>query len=249
MTFAQYNLAIIHRILLGSTEYVISLTKWEHLWQWGSIDDDKALPKYLFSRRKPESIDGAEWRLVSDIRKEMGDDVYDKKVRRFFTMIVDDPLVRYSDINVVWSKFVELFIVFGSIVEYKEAWKDYYRQSLQELYDDNVQYLELRSVLPELYDLDGKKYGPIEVAQIYADVLKEFKSTHPDFVGGKFIYAPVRGINDDIFNTYLPIMRKLKNTFPDLFLGFDLVGQEDKGMQLANLIEILQISSFIQAGH
>jgi adenosine deaminase CECR1 len=205
------------------------LTKWEHLWQWGSIDDDNALPKYLFSRNKPEKIDEIEWRLVSDIRREIGDDVYDKKIRRFFTMIVDDPIVSYNDINVAWEKFMDLFKVFGSIVEYKEVWRDYYRQSLQELYDDNVQYLELRSVFPDLYDLDGIKYGPLEVAQIYVDVLKEFKSSHPDFVGSKLIYAPVRGINDETFNTYLPIMRKLKKNFPNFIAGFDLVGQEDKG--------------------
>ena len=102
-------------------------------------------------------------------------------------MIVDDPEVRYKDINSVWAKFVELFEVFGSIVEYKEAWRDYFRQSLQELYIDNVQYLELRSVFPALYDLDGNKCDAIEVAQIYEDVLKDFKSSHPDFAGSKII--------------------------------------------------------------
>lgn len=80
----------------------------------------------------------------------MGDDVYDKKVRRLFTLIVSDPLIRYNDINAVWNKFMEIFIVFGSIVTYTEAWKDYFRQTLQEVYDDNVQYLEFRGVLPEV---------------------------------------------------------------------------------------------------
>lgn len=127
----------------------MSLTKWDHLWQWGGIEDNE-LPKYLFSRKKPASIDDVEWRLVSEIRSEMGDDVYDKKVRRYFTLIVSDPMVRYSDINAVWNKFMEIFMVFGSIVTYTEAWKDYYRQSLQEAYDDGVQYLEFRGVLPEV---------------------------------------------------------------------------------------------------
>lgn len=210
------------------------MTKWDHLWQWGTIDggDENDLPKYRFSRHKPEKIDGIEWRLVSDVRREIGDDVYDKKVRQFFTLIVDNPSIHYHDINVAWNKFMQLFIVFSGIVEYKEVWRDYFRQSLQELYDDNVQYLELRSVFPDLYDMDGNKYGPIDVAQIYADVLKEFKATHKDFVGCKFIYAPLRGINDETFSTYLPIMQKLMRNFPDLITGFDLVGQEDKGKEI-----------------
>lgn len=88
---------------------------------------------------------------MRDIRREVGDDVYDKKVRRYFTLIVDDPAKQYHDINAVWNKFMEIFIVFGSLVSYTEAWKDYYRQALQELYDDGVQYLEFRGVLPEVF--------------------------------------------------------------------------------------------------
>lgn len=45
---------------------------------------------------------------------------------------------------------MEIFMVFGSLVTYTEVWKDYYRQSLQESYDDGVQYLEFRGVLPEV---------------------------------------------------------------------------------------------------
>lgn len=186
---------------------------------------------------------------MSDIRREIGDDEYDKKIRRLFTLIVDDPTTQYHDINAVWGKFNEIFMVFGSLVTYKEVWKDYFRQSLQEMYDDNVQYLEFRGVLPEVdwhvtetimknllifansqtYDLEGKKYGPVETCQIYVDVLKEFKSSHKDFVGAKFIYAPIRAANDEMFNTYLPIMLKLQRNFPNFIAGFDLVGQEDKG--------------------
>jgi adenosine deaminase CECR1 len=135
--------------LAGSTDYVVSLTKWQHLWQWGSIEGDD-LPKFLFSRQKPEKIDAVEWRPVSDIRKEMGDEAYDSKVRRFFTLIVDDPLQQYADINQAWSRFMSLFGVVGPIVTYTEAWRDYYRQTLQELYDDGVQYLEFRGLLPEV---------------------------------------------------------------------------------------------------
>lgn len=115
----------------------------------GGIEGNE-LPRYLFSREKPASVDGVEWRLVSDVRRKTGDDVYDRKIRRFFTLIVDDPMVRYYDINAVWQKFSEIFMVFGALVTYTETWKDYYRQSLQEMYDDGVQYLEFRGVLPEV---------------------------------------------------------------------------------------------------
>lgn len=176
---------------------------------------------------------------MREIREEIGDDSYDKKVRRLFTLIVDDPVVRYTDINNVWHKFMEIFMVFGSIVTYTEVWKDYYRQSLQEHYDDGVQYLEFRGVLPETYDLEGKTYGPIETCRMYIDVLRDFKQSHPDFAGSKFIYAPIREVNDETFSTYLPIMLELQENFPDFIAGFDLVGQEDRGTAVVRLLNFL----------
>jgi adenosine deaminase CECR1 len=108
------------------------------------------LPKFLFSRHKPESIDNTEWQLVRDVRKKMGDDSYEAKVRRFFTLYVDDPMTKYYDINVVWNKFMDVFSCVDPILQYTEVWKDYYRQALQEMYDDGVQYLEFRGLLPEV---------------------------------------------------------------------------------------------------
>lgn len=64
---------------------------------------------------------------------------------------------------------------------------------------------------------------------MYVDVLKVFKRKHPDFVGSKFIYAPLRAVDDEGFDAYLPILLKLQKNFPDFICGFDLVGQEDKG--------------------
>jgi hypothetical protein len=165
----------------------VSLTTWDNLWQWGSIDDG-GLPKYLFSSRKPASIDGVEWRLVREIRKEIGDDSYDKKVRRLFTLIVDDPVTRYTDINNVWNKFMEIFMVFGSIVTYTGVWKDYFRQSLQEHYDDNVQYLEFRGVLPEV-DMSRREQSE-SLSRFIAEIY--FADIRP---GGQDLWAD-RGVPD-----------------------------------------------------
>lgn len=104
----------------------------------------------MFSNRKPNSSGDEEWRLVSEIRKEIGDENYDKKVWHLFTLFVNDPVTSYNDINTVWNKFQGIFSVFVPILTYTEAWKDYYRQGLKELYDDNVQYFEFRGVLPEV---------------------------------------------------------------------------------------------------
>lgn len=68
---------------------------------------------------------------------------------------------------------------------------------------------------------------------MYVDVLKEFKSKHPDFIGSRFMYGPMRSVDDEVFNSYLPIMLKLQNNFPEFIAGFDLVGQEDTGKHVS----------------
>lgn len=138
-----------HDTAICSTDYVVSLTKWDNLWQWGDLDGDE-LPKFLFANKRPESIDGTGWRLASDVRKVIGDKIYDAKARPLFTLLVDNPTEAYKDINAVWTKFNHIFMVFGALVTYTEVWKDYFRQALQEMYDDGVQLLEFRGVLPEV---------------------------------------------------------------------------------------------------
>ena len=49
-------------------------------------------------------------------------------------------------------------------------YEDYLYHGLQELYDDNVLYLELRSTIPALYELDGTKYDKLSVAKIMKNV-------------------------------------------------------------------------------
>ena len=104
------------------------------------------------------------------------------------------------------------------------------KKNLRNFFNLNLNHFTLINCSPfQVYDLDNKKYGPIEVCQMYVEVLKDFKASHPDFAGSKFIYAPLRGVDDETFSTYLPIMLKLQRNFPDFIAGFDLVGQEDRG--------------------
>lgn len=104
------------------------------------------------------------------------------------------------------------------------------RRLLTFLFTEIIQH-SFDSFLSKTYDLDGEKYGPIETCRMYVDVLKDFKKTHPDFTGSKFIYAPLRSVNDETFNTYLPILQKLQRNFPEFIAGFDVVGQEDLGSE------------------
>ena len=48
-------------------------------------------------------------------------------------------------VNSVWKKFQEKFSIVGSIFDYLPTFKAYHRRLLEELYEDNVMYLEMRT--------------------------------------------------------------------------------------------------------
>jgi adenosine deaminase CECR1 len=87
---------------------------------------------------------------------------------------------------------------------------------------------------------------------MYIETLEKFKMDNPGFIDAKFIYAPHRLVDDQIFDSYLEILKNLRAKFPDFVVGFDLVGQEDLGRPLISFVERLlklkKINFYFHAG-
>lgn len=145
-----------HDMALCSADYIVTLTYWPHLWQFSRPNGTDIL-KFLFSTNRPNASANGEnehvWRLVSDVRQEIGRAKFDKYVRTLFTLYdenVQDPKVQFDDINEVWRTFRGLFSNVHGLLTYAPIWKAYFKQALNEILDDGVQYLEVRSTLPQV---------------------------------------------------------------------------------------------------
>uniref|UniRef100_A0A0C9RRA6 Adenosine deaminase n=1 Tax=Fopius arisanus TaxID=64838 RepID=A0A0C9RRA6_9HYME len=207
-------------------EFVYNLTFRENLY---ICDNDGELSLHFF--QTPSNT--CDWKLLSDLRmnQTLGDSL-NERIKRKLTMLVENPNERYPDVDAAWTKFMDIFIFITPMLSYRPVWEDYYYQGLQELYDDNVLYLELRSTLPPVYELDGREYSPPDVVRIYKNVTRRFKEDHPDFIGAKIIYAPLRTMTESEIGNFIDEAVNLKRIYPHFFAGFDLVGQEDKGKAL-----------------
>ena len=89
--------------------------------------------------------------------------------------------------------------------------------------------------------------------QAYYDTLNEFKVQNPDFIGSKVIYAPLKNVSNKTIESYLKDIKSLYAAYPDFIAGFDLVGQEDLGPTLFEMIENLlkipqDVNLFFHAG-
>lgn len=209
-----------HDMAVTSGEYLYDLTFEPNL--YASINKD-----HISLRFFNPGYNDCNWTLVSKLRSS--DPKFEKLLKSQLTLIVDNPEEKYPDINEVWSAFSKIFGTIIGMLTYKPIWQKYFYQALKELYEDNVKYIELRGVLPEVYDLNGKVYNCTEVLELYYKTLLQFKHDYPDFWGARFIYAPLRKVTNETMNQYVEIFKDLKKNYPDFIAGFDLVGQEDLG--------------------
>lgn len=230
----------VHDTGILGPDYVLELTYLPDLSVCFEEDDIR----FLFSENSPNTTCGTQWQEMKEARYSSGDvDKFDAELRKHFTIVIDNPREVYTDINIVWKKLQQYFITTSSIFCYKPVWEQYFYDTLKELRKDNVMYLELRSVLPQLYDLKGNVYDAVATADAYKEVLDRFVSDYPDFFGAKLIYAPLRSVNANTVKEYLDTARQIKRSVPDLFAGFDLVGQEDLGVPLKDFLPELVAAS------
>lgn len=66
---------------------------------------------------------------------------------RACTLVTENPEATYTNQDIVWSKFETIFLSVSGLVHYAPVFRDYIFQSLEEFYQDNVLYLELRVML------------------------------------------------------------------------------------------------------
>lgn len=215
-----------HDTALVSNDFLYTLTFKENL--YGCILNGRL--KLLFSLN-PKN-DTCQWDLMSNLRDQ--DPNFDDFVR---SQIILNK--KATSINEIWENFNQVFETVTPLITHRPIFQEHFYQALEELYEDNVFYLEFRGTLPEVYELNGTTYGPLEITQLYLDVIEDFRTDHPKFIDARFIYAPLRKVEPETIADYIEDVKKLKNAFPDFVVGFDLVGQEDIGRPLSDFVEQL----------
>lgn len=235
--------------LLGP-DYLLQVTYLPHLYVCFDKDD----LGLLFSGKTPDIKCRTKWQLMKEARYSSGNiKKFDAELRKHFTIVIDNPEEVYTDVNAVWKDFQQYFITTSPLLTYKPVWEQYFYDALKAFREDNVMYIEVRSVLPELYDLKGNVYDAVATAESYKRVLDQFMVDYPDFFGAKLIYAPLRLADEKTVREYIETAKKINKLLPDFFAGFDLVGQEDLGVPtnffLPKLVEASdELSYFFHAG-
>ncbi|XP_017072142.1 adenosine deaminase 2-A-like isoform X1 [Drosophila eugracilis] len=224
-----------HDTALCSTAAIINLTYYDNLWSCQK-DGDLSASALRFSKQKPQALNDCDWSLLSEVRAKYGSKRVDEYLAERLTLY---PTTKFEDNNAAWSTFMNIFALLDGLVMYAPVWADYYYTALKEFYEDGVLYLEFRSLVPTLYDLNGTEFTAMDTVRIYVETLEKFKEDHPDFIGSRMIYAPIRNTNTEGLTSYINTLKEIKEKYPDFVAGFDLVGQEELGRPLRDFIDEL----------
>lgn len=241
----------VHSSLMLNPDILVKLTYEDHLYACYVNDDIR----YHFSETTPDRPCETKWALVSDLRNSSGDPTaFDAQLKNHFTLYKDDGEdYNFVDINTVWERFNKVCYVIKSLISYRPVREKYWYETLKQFYDDNILYIEIRTGLHSLYELDGTKHDEKYSVDLFKNITNKFIEEHPDFIGVKLILTKLRTKSIDQVLGALNLTRKLKAEMPDMIAGFDLVGQEDLGRPLTDFLPILsevkgEINLYLHAG-
>lgn len=141
--------------------------------------------------------------------------------------------------------------MFGRAATDMVLYQNYTRMHMQALFQhalsENVQYLEARANGDGMYVLDDSAPNGHRLVdnstdgdlwfQTITEELKKFRSDHPEFIGYKEIIQGRRYKNAAANRDTLEGALRLREKFPDLVKGYDLVAEEDQGYSLLFYID------------
>ncbi|KAF2017875.1 Metallo-dependent hydrolase [Aaosphaeria arxii CBS 175.79] len=158
------------------------------------------------------------------------------------TSITDDEhLAHHEGPNEIWKKFLSCFPILGSLVYYEPIFRKFVRKMCKQLVDDGVYYVDLRDAFLTPYrTANEEEWDPDNIGLLdhLEDEIEKFKASEEgkDFWGARMIWTTIRQFDKRGVIESMKECIAMKLEFPNLICGYDLVGQEDLGRPLADLL-------------
>ncbi|KAJ5564517.1 hypothetical protein N7513_000759 [Penicillium frequentans] len=150
----------------------------------------------------------------------------------------------HHGVDAIWKIFKGCFGVINSILMYEPIFRACLRRMLGQLAADGIRYVEFRIVLRIPFRKEGSDEPETDHAEffrVFEEEMNQFKESEAgkNFYEARIIWCSLRILpNADLVEDMKNCIA-MKQSFPDVICGFDLVGQEDTGRPLVNLVPIL----------
>ncbi|KIM79688.1 hypothetical protein PILCRDRAFT_823225 [Piloderma croceum F 1598] len=216
----------------------------------------KALPKNQFSGGAgltDPSYVANDWVSMRKARETFSPELggpqgFDNWVIAALTINPNEAYKTHNTVTKIWQKFTSTFMTSTGLIRFAPIWPEYIREFLVTSIDDGISYAEVRInfLFKHMFGADGNENVPHrEWIEMFGKVVNEVKDDmkkkgrEDEFVGARIIYTTIRIISPEELEWYTEDCITLKQEFPDLIAGFDLVGDENVLKPLIDYIKPL----------
>lgn len=197
--------AHIHDVGLNGIDFWMNLTYMKHL--WACIDRNDRYRMFRFALRAPKIVvtgRKCKWNLVEDWRKEHGLLKVDAGLKDALTVTAKH--ARYTKV-----KMLQIKKLLKGLLTYTPVWLMYFEEAFKNFVDDGVLFMEIRTALPDLYDLDGNVFSSVQGADLIMRAVETYRfRENANFLGANIIYTPTRTVNDSVFKKEMDTAADLK---------------------------------------
>ncbi|KAK2801913.1 hypothetical protein FQN51_005062 [Onygenales sp. PD_10] len=153
-------------------------------------------------------------------------------------------LNHHHGVDAIWTMFQRTFQVVDSILYYEPIFRPCFRRMLEELQEDGIRYVDFRLVFDFPYRRDQHDAPESDYEaffQAFGEEIEGFKLTPAGkgFHGARMIWSTIRSLSNRMIAENMKRCIAIKQKFPQLIAGYDVVGQEEKGRPLADLVPVL----------
>ncbi|KAF4125773.1 adenosine deaminase CECR1 [Geosmithia morbida] len=157
------------------------------------------------------------------------------------TLHVEDSHDHHLGIDAIWEKFARCFVVVASIIHYEPMFRAFLRRLMRQLKDDGVNWAELRFTWPLNYCRDRQETPEkdyVHMFEVLDEEITRFKESPEGqgFWGLTTIWTSLRSSSTRPLVESMDHCIATKMAFPHLLAGYDVVGAEDLGRPLVDLL-------------
>ncbi|KAK3710750.1 hypothetical protein LTR37_010169 [Vermiconidia calcicola] len=167
-----------------------------------------------------------------------GDEGFINWFKARVTISPEHSLQHHLGISEIWRKFTSCFPIMDSLLRYEPIFRTFIRNVLSQLLEDGVRWVDIRTDFTNPFRSTGCT-EPDEDHEGMLTVLEEeienFKDGN-EFWGARVIWTSIRRFDTRAIVSDMKNCIRMKQLFPELICGYDLVGQEELGRPLADLL-------------
>jgi adenosine deaminase CECR1 len=157
------------------------------------------------------------------------------------TITNTESIEHHHGVDAVWRKFSSCFSILNNIIFYEPIFRLFMRKMMKQLIEDGVKWIDLRLAFTFRYYKEGHDVPEDtfhEMFRVFGEEIENFKKSDEGkgFWGCRMIWTGLRILDTRKMVEDMDACIAIKLAYPHLISGFDLVGQEDAGRPLKDVL-------------